>query len=168
MLDTSIAGVAAQPSGHLRWLPDESWPAREGFPIDWSAFGMEAGVPSKADMDSTLWNMTANWNSAYYEIYEDAAWRIGKRYGTGSSAAVLDTSGHYPSMGAAFQKNLHRWGEQAARAAQGDRGAARGLLQRSGSLHRRLLPHLSTRRFPSVRPRPTTSSIQGVAARRRC
>jgi hypothetical protein len=107
---SSIAGVPAIISD-LHGCPNE-WAAREGYRDQLIGFQTTNDIIEPADVDSTLWNMTANSNSAYYEIYEDAAWRIGKRLGTGSSAAVLDTSGHYPSMGAAFQKNLHRWGQQ--------------------------------------------------------
>jgi hypothetical protein len=88
------------------------WAAREGYRGQLIGYQTTNEIREPEDTDSALWNMTSGSNAAYYEIYEDAAWTAAKRRGTGPTAAVLATAGYFPAQGAAWQKNLHQWGQQ--------------------------------------------------------
>jgi hypothetical protein len=88
------------------------WAAREGYRGQLIGYQTTNEIREPAATDSALWNMTSASNAAYYEIYEEAAWTAGRRLGTGPAAAVLDTAGHFPAQGPAWQKNLNQWGQQ--------------------------------------------------------
>ncbi len=88
------------------------WAAEQGYRGQLIGYQTSNEIVEPAQVDSSLWNMTSASNAMYYEIYEDAAWTIAKRLGTGPGAAALDMNGAFPLQGAAWQKNLGQWGQQ--------------------------------------------------------
>ncbi|MCP3138168.1 hypothetical protein [Pyxidicoccus xibeiensis] len=89
-----------------------SWAAEEGYLGQLIGYQTTNSTIEPGELDSALWNMTAASNAMYFELYEEAAWAVGHTRGTGPAAAVLDTEGYHPAQGAAWQKNLHEWGQQ--------------------------------------------------------
>lgn len=88
------------------------WAAEDGYLGQLIGYQTVNGVDLPAEIDSSLWNMTAGSNAAYYELYEEAAWVIGRTLSTGPAAAILDAKGYFPQNGVAWQKNLYQWGQQ--------------------------------------------------------
>lgn len=88
------------------------WAVEEGYRGQIIGFQTMNDVDDPNEVDSSLWNMMSASNAVYYEIYEGAAWVIARQKGSGPNAAVLDELGYFPVQGAAYQKNLHQWGQQ--------------------------------------------------------
>jgi hypothetical protein len=108
----SLYGGGVPPLGGVGTGCPNKWAAEEGYRGQLIGFQTTNDIDEPNEVDSTLWAMTSASNAAYYEIYEDAAWVIAQRRGTGPTAAVLDTTGYFPLQGAAWQKNLNQWGQQ--------------------------------------------------------
>ena len=99
--------VAAGSGGHC----PNKWAANEGL-----LYGQNTGfqttnsILTPTDVDSTLWNLTANTNGTYYENYEKVFWRLANEVtpGTGPTRAVLDAT---PAIAGGVAKNLNTWGK---------------------------------------------------------
>jgi hypothetical protein len=89
-----------------------AWAAEEGYLGQLIGYQTVNSIKEPEQIDSALWNMTTGSNAMYFELYEEAAWVVSHTRGTGAAAAVLDTDGYHPAQGAAWQKNLHEWGQQ--------------------------------------------------------
>ncbi len=87
------------------------WAANEGIVHGQNTgFQTTNSIVSAEDVDSTLWNLTANTNGTYYENYERTFWLLANEVtpGTGPSRVPLDAT---PTLPGAVAKNLNAWGE---------------------------------------------------------
>ncbi|MBK8257207.1 MAG: hypothetical protein IPK82_31605 [Polyangiaceae bacterium] len=108
-LGSPVFPISAAASGAAN-CPNK-WAANEGI-----LYGQNTGfqttnsIETPDQVDSTLWNLTANTNATYYENYERVFWRLANEVnpGTGPTRAVLDAS---PTIAGAVAKNLSKWGD---------------------------------------------------------